>query len=527
MAVLLKPSKLAYFFVGDAVISGKLFNITDAFVDIVSGTELKLVADTNYSLESVTRSFHEKKSKNCHGGRRNLKKRQHILVFEKINRTKSNFVSTRTKAVPISQAKLVSLSTDFIVPGQLVSLQAKGGSRHIHSLGRYPSKFIPDIPRWAIKKYSVPNDTVLDPFSGSGTTAVEALVHGRRAISSDISPYSCLLTESKTSYVDESKLQQVASNFVQEIGKGLHRFSTSPLSFPLSDFWFQQSNLDEIARCRRYIELVVPPDLQPFMLAILSTIIRPCSYQDEGQIKVKRDPKKVLNGTPSPFDLLPQIIHKAIKRKIEYLSLVSPLISSTIFHSSADKLLATELVTPESVDLIVTSPPYINAMNYPMTHRYENILLGLLNHAEKHKHESEYFGSERVYARDYNKIHALPNEFEMATKINQALIEIFKGEPKRSYIAYRFFSFMRKSIHDFSQILRNEGVLVLVVGRNKIKGVPVDTFGILTSMLEASGMKLETSFEYEIIKNAFKLTRHSTADIIKTDGVAVFKKVAQ
>lgn len=524
MARLLKPSKLAYFFVGDAVIGGTLFNIADVFQEIIEGTNFKLVADTNYSLEAVTRSFHEKKSSNCHGGRRNMRKLQHVLVFEKANRAKRITPPNRTKATAVSAATPVSLLTDSVESGQVVSLKSADNIRHIHSLGRYPSKFIPEIPRWAISNFSERFSVVCDPFSGSGTTAVEAITHSRNAIASDVSPYSCLLTRAKTCLVDPDSLIATAHDFRQSLARGLRQHDAESMSFPLADFWFPQIHLEQLAKCKRYIEESVAPELRDFMLAVLSTVIRPCSYQDEGQIKVKRDPKKVLHGTPSPFELLPNALEKAVQRKLEFLKVADSSCMTSVFEASADSLVSDGLVTAGSVDLIVTSPPYVNAMNYPMTHRYENIVLGLIAAAKKNEHERAYFGSERVYAKEYSRLHKFANTFDRSSEVNRILAEIFKGEPKRSFVTYRFFALMNKSIQDFAQLLKPGGNLVLVVGRNRIKGVPVDTFGILVSMLEASGLKPKTSFEYEIIKNAFKLTRNATADIIKTDGVAVLEK---
>ena len=64
----------------------------------------------------------------------------------------------------------------------------------------------------------------------------------------------------------------------------------------------------------------------------------------------------------------------------------------------------------------------------------------------------------------------------------------------------------------------------LVVGRNTIKGVPVDTFNYLKSMAIDTGFEVEMEFNYEIIKNSFKISRHETANIINTDGVAILSK---
>ena len=67
-----------------------------------------------------------------------------------------------------------------------------------HELYRYPARFSPGFVRQAIEAFSVPDDLVLDPFVGGGTSAVEALVAGRRFAGIDLNPLSVLLTRTKT-----------------------------------------------------------------------------------------------------------------------------------------------------------------------------------------------------------------------------------------------------------------------------------------------------------------------------------------
>ena len=162
----LKPSKLAYFFIGDAVIDGQLHNMEEVYEEIVQDTGLRLIDTSAYGLESVSRSFHEKVSDGCHGGKKNGKKLQRILVFECVNIGKKK--TARKKATPISKRRTQPLSNS-VDNGSIVAIQSDDSDRHIHSLGRYPSRFIPEIPAWAIQNFSNEGDLVFDPFVGCGT----------------------------------------------------------------------------------------------------------------------------------------------------------------------------------------------------------------------------------------------------------------------------------------------------------------------------------------------------------------------
>lgn len=521
----LKSSKLAYILVGDAVIDGKLINIANVYSEIADQLPLRLVDHIGYNQGKVSRSFREKTSAGCHGGARSIEKLQRVLVFEKVaakSLPRAVFNGAiRTEAYASAKLRLVTLD-EKIESGAKVALKSQDIGRHIHSLGRYPSKFIPEIPAWAIKNYSKPGDIVLDPFMGSATTLVEAAIAGRNSVGLDVSPYSVLLAKAKTTIVEPTILLESARQFSEFLLASKRIPKVERPHFDLEDFWFNERHLNELAYLLNFVRTNFSADLVPFYEAVISTVIRPCSYQDESQVKVKRDPKKVVKGTSSPIELIKVNFDKQIARLLGFRRLETHNVTTVPLLQSASTLKS--FASPDTVDLVITSPPYINAMNYAMTHRSESFVLGLLNDQSKLAHDREYFGSERVYVKEYSDLAIYNNEFGRKIELNDVLARIFELEPKRSFIAYRFFSLMWEALEGCAYALKEGGHCVLVVGRNTIKGQKVDTFGILVSMCEAMGMSLIKTFEYEIIKNAFKLTRHSTADIIALDGVAVLQK---
>lgn len=515
VARVLKPSKLAYFLVGDSVIAGELINSEESFARIAHGSGLRAVESISYPLEKITRSFREKASDACHGGSRAPAKQQRVLVFESV-RTKTGARSTR-KSAKASPEHDESELRGVVPRGSRLAIRSSDRERHVHSLARYPSKFVPAIPAWAIETFSKQGDLVLDPFSGSGTTSVEALLAGRSAFATDISPFSCLVTQAKTTVATPELVERES----RKLRMALAKLPAVPrLEFELDTFWFSADHLDEFAAIKQFIEQETDPTLRAFFLTCLAATIRKFSFQDEAQIKVKRDPKKVISGTPSPRILLEAMLQKQVDRLIAFTRLADASCTSAVSQCSAD--LISRVAPP--VDLIVTSPPYINAMNYPMTHRYENILLGLLEAEAKRDHEREYIGTERVSAKDYKALKRVPREWSVGAELNGALEEIWPREGKRGYIAYKYFSQMRQAFEEMNSVLRPGGYLVLVAGRNTIRGVNIRTFEILCGFLEDIGFNYVTSFEYEIYKQALRITRHDTADVINYDGVAVYQR---
>lgn len=78
-----------------------------------------------------------------------------------------------------------------------------------HTFYRYPARFSPEFARLAIRTFSKPGDVILDPFMGSGTVLVEAMVSGRHAIGSDISSLAHFIGKVKTTVLSTADLVEI------------------------------------------------------------------------------------------------------------------------------------------------------------------------------------------------------------------------------------------------------------------------------------------------------------------------------
>ena len=77
-----------------------------------------------------------------------------------------------------------------------------------HNIHRYSGKFIPQIARSTIELMTDPEEIVLDPYLGSGTTALEAMLLGRKCIGVDLNPLAILISQVKNTVLSEEKLSQ-------------------------------------------------------------------------------------------------------------------------------------------------------------------------------------------------------------------------------------------------------------------------------------------------------------------------------
>lgn len=251
-----------------------------------------------------------------------------------------------------------------------------------HNIHPYPAKFIPQIPRYLIKMLSLPGETVWDPFGGSGTTALEALLLGRQAISSDVNPVATLIGKAKTitlTLEEEiiiaelvEKVELLTSN-PANIADILQRHETeiksSTPEIPNINKWFHPKALVELGYLRWRINCLEKVNCKTLTEAAFSKIIVKASFQD-GETRYASKPREVDTG--SVLRMFANELNSALG-KVRHLSTL--LRFRTAKFKTAD-LRSENVVPANSIDLIVTSPPYPNATDYHLYHRFRLFWLG-------------------------------------------------------------------------------------------------------------------------------------------------------
>lgn len=237
-----------------------------------------------------------------------------------------------------------------------------------HGLHPYPAKFIPHIPANLIRSLSLRGETVLDPFGGSGTTAVEALRLGRKVISIDANPLSTVIGRAKTSRLTEEEkesLDNLTILLLEESRITLDKSEDEVPRIPNINKWFQPNVILELTEIRRLIGKVVTGAALDVALAAFSRIIVKVSNQDSETRYVSRN-KNIPNG------YCIRIFLDSLKFVLKKISMVADVIkfAEAHFFTADSRNIPDSAITPESVDLVVTSPPYPNSTDYHLYHRF-------------------------------------------------------------------------------------------------------------------------------------------------------------
>lgn len=241
----------------------------------------------------------------------------------------------------------------------------RGGPHGIHP---YPAKFIPQIPRSLILDLHPGDGTaVLDPFCGSGTTLVEAALAGIPAIGIDLHPLACLISKVKVTPL-QSSLVTAADAAVK---RATHH-APHPPPIPGLDHWFHPDIQLALAALLDAIDEEEDIDVRDALRIALSSIIVRVSRQD-GETRYAA----VEKGCNSS-DVVAGFVQAA--RRIELAlstTWTRPFAQGSVQIINRDILAVKAGHISQRVSLVVTSPPYPNAYEYWLYHKYRMYWLGM------------------------------------------------------------------------------------------------------------------------------------------------------
>ncbi len=390
-----------------------------------------------------------------------------------------------------------------------IMIISKDQSYLTHGIHKFPAKFFPELPRYLIRRYSRKGERVLDPMCGSGTVVLESLLSERIAIGIDIDPMAQLITRTKTKSLDCNKLESRIKNLIDRIYLTYVDTTQAPSipEFHYRDNWFRPFVLHELGIIKEAINYITEGDtsteFRDFFLIVFSSIIRDVSNADPHCTRTVIRKKLIRNIVAG------ETISKFKDALAKQVQAMSELATSLQLIDSREVILKEESATAmnledNSIDLAVTSPPYINAVDYPRTHQLEMYWLGMIGNGPLSNMKRNYIGTETVYKREYDE-----QQYSGFSTLDSLLEKIFDSDPRRSYIVFKFFEDMKQQLNETYRVLRPGARYCLAIGGNLIRGVPVQSHEILSEIATSpeTGFDLERSFFSGLIRHFIRIPR--------------------
>lgn len=340
----------------------------------------------------------------------------------------------------------------------------------------YPAKFIAEIPRAFLEALPIEQGTaVLDPFSGSGTTLVESQRRGIPTIGIDLNPIACLMSRVKTAaYPADLRVHAI---------RAVERAETQPATtipvIPNLDHWFKPAIQEQLASLLKAIDPVPGQARNCLRLALSSIIVRVSNQESDTRYAAISKP------------VVPEAVSRLFLRAVERIESALrarhyPLSSARVIEGDTLKVKAGEINAP--IGLVITSPPYPNAYEYWLYHKYRMWWLG--------------FDPLQVKALEIG-----------------ARAHFFK---KNHQTAEDFVRQMRQTFELLEQVVVPGGYVCFVAGRSRIHDQIIDNANIISEAGAICGF--DRYFAAERVLAAHRKSFNLSHANIKTETVLVLKK---
>lgn len=400
----------------------------------------------------------------------------------------------------------------------------------LHSFHRYYGKLIPAIPRTFIKKFTKEGDLIFDPFSGSGTTALESLFTNRNFVGVEVNPLSVLISRAKTNVYDYDVLNKLYSFIEVELSKDI-KVDYTEIPFVINrDHWFKDEVQKDLIRIEKTIIKALELDIvkhtkesyADFLYGTLSAIIKNVSNADTQHVfpgvskrmrRLEAEGKNIKNAFATYL--------RALKRRINDTKETARMLSEVkIIESDITKAKLKDYYG--KVDLIVTNPPYISSVRYTETLKLELYWMRVITSQQEYANlSSKNIGNDKINKSEYEKKYHTKHDF-----INELIDAMYLVDKKNAKVIFDFFTLMDKVIFEMYNLLKPGSRVVMKISDSRIRKTKVETGRLLTLMAKKHGFKLEDLFDDKIDQNSRSLltARNTYSGIILHDNIIIWRK---
>lgn len=414
-----------------------------------------------------------------------------------------------------------------------------------HGWHRYVGRFPPHVVRSLINHFGAgPTSLVCDPFSGSGTTAVECRLLGVPFVGIEIGALSHLMGKVKAAFEpDPRHLAEVVSdyeNFFQRAEQGFLR--AHPEGFSVADVLQREGNpVPAFANIEKWftsqaflgvsITVQFAQTLQTYqrdaVLLALSARMRSIGNVDVDVVRAEYSKKPRVN-----VDVCKLVTRHLTKMKADIAKMVETHAVS-IGHPSSIRLIEGSALSvslaSNSVDAIITSPPYgVEALSYLRTHLLSyRSLASELNH-DPYDVRDQTIGSEyldEAVLPASLKIEQLSPTFRQF--FGTPLVDADKKTRQRRAAMMKFFEDMHEIGLHMAEWLKDGGKVAWVIGNKRLGDFVIPTDKIIAESFESSGLMM-----YDVIRHKLK-TNNSNSQvpwqerIIQEEATMLFERVSR
>lgn len=407
----------------------------------------------------------------------------------------------------------------------------------IHS---YPAVMVPPISRNIINivKQIMEVDSLLDPFSGSGTVLVEGMLANIKTVyGNDINPLAIFISKVKTNKLDIHELKKEVSVLLENINNDYKKnidfyegadeyckknlditskngwgdnapkylreyIKLNKINFEVPDFknigyWFKPRVILQLQMIKNHILTIKKENIRNFIFVAFSELVRIVSNRRKGEFKMFRMlPAKVESFNPDVLKEFTYILENNIKKMHSFVEVCKNNNSNSkvkIFNNNVIDLFC---IPDSSIDLVITSPPYGDSRTTVAYGEYSRLSLQWLDLFELSQKEIMMLDKRLMGGVKFR------NGFEVSIPsktLNKSLNTIKNIDLERAGDVYSFYLDLEKAISSISNKTKKGGYQFWVVANRTVKGELLKTDKIITEIASKYNMDYVYTIDRNII----------------------------
>ena len=378
----------------------------------------------------------------------------------------------------------------------------------------YAASFGADFAYELIQAHTDEGSVVLDPFVGAGTTVLHSILSNRHAIGIDVDPIACRISRVLTARLEVTRFKNATASLreslrsfesllisnpqtCQELEPGstfkLGSTEFSVPNVPSIEYWFHPSHMATLSVIRQMVAKEQSPLIrQAFEVAISSCIIRkwPNTLSYAMDIDHTR-PHRPIDLRAQPIVEQFALFHRVLNRVTDTILGIQErlaTVDASVTVLEGDSILKLSSLETNSIGFVLTSPPYLNAIDYPRAHKFSQWWLSPQTEPLR---RSNYLGLRQSIDASISEV--------CSSQVLTGLLAPFCTLPIYRSIS-RYITDLVQIIDELHRIVKTKAKVAFVVANNVIGGeiLPVST--ILEELMQMRGFS-SVEVTQRIIKN--------------------------
>lgn len=355
---------------------------------------------------------------------------------------------------------------------------------YTHCLHNYPAMMIPQVAGKLIDTFGSKSKLLFDPYCGTGTSLVEASLRDINAIGTDLNPLARLIAEVKTTNFNIQTLDlclKECNDWIFTYRYGIRKNKSIVIpNFKNIDYWFSKNVQFELSVIKRFIDKIKNASIQDFFKVAFSETVRESSWTRNSEFKLLRmTPEQIQKFKPDVFGIMKFKLYRNRKGMISFFKAKKNKSTAEIYSFNSVENIPTNIISNDSVDIVVTSPPYGDSRTTVAYGQFSRLANQWLSYENASGIDKDLMGGKRV-----NEI----DEFNIEI-IDKTIAYIRKKDEKRSREVAAFYFDYGKSINNVSKVIKEGGYACYVVGNRCVKSQTIPNDEITKELFERNNFK--------------------------------------